>query len=720
MEDDLGIVFEIALTGYGKASAEVGDICQLLQTQEAKDLLIEADGAASKSPEELFEVCVHFLSPAVRDVYKEALSLKLKERKNDSKLLNSFCVAFSKFVGPTYDRDRANDFLALCKEYFHKNLENNMFTYYCLDDFSPAQCGPGQLFEFVNQAQDHYKQQISEMTPEQRIVFHATPSHLPSDMVSFNKLKEKVIADLRIKIDRILLFIVNSPATPDLLVIIDSNNNVRTAEALKRMNALHQKSEKKGREEAAETRAKRSPAPSKARDEEGSDTEILSHTETHFNGDEEESMEKLLRTALCRDDEIQAHVAKSSENFRSFWESGVDRVRANQFVAQHTEFQAIGDRVTSFRNFHVDLKYGIQVSNNEYIVPSKRSTLFPLSPASCFLSMFAHCRRTTVKEQANATVNRAGTVRLTSDLHINEELVLHNPFETNTARDAKCCQLALDLTEVLFTDILGTLSEDKIAKASFVKAGNVIKNYISSHQWNGLRQFCTYSKTKRPTLVELALSDIVDTVIGDYDCGEFRSGIDINGYENIPHWKRHLNFRSLRAAYNIDTCEDRRVWRYFAAYLDYHRSLKRQNRYCIGATEDADIRRFYSTDYEFLLVLPARGGHLDDDRSIVSELSELTYASKPKRPRSDDGVSSPSKRGGASPVPPVDDHQKDDDHESLSYDYEEDDDQDETLRYAAASPSMRRGTSPLPPADDDQEDDEDLSYPAAEENMNID
>jgi hypothetical protein len=693
MSDDLGLVFEIALSGYGKASAEDGDINKLLKTQDAIDLMAEVDNAPSKSPEELFEACINFLNPAVRSVYQEALSLKLREKKNDIKLLNSFCIAFSKFVGPKFDKDQANLFLGLCKEYFHNNLAKNMFTYYCYDDFNPLKCGPGQTFEFITDANAHYRKQISEMTPSQRELLNKFPNVLPLELAAHNRLKQKVIADLRIKIDRILLFIVNSSCTPDLLIILDSKNSTSTAQALRSMHSMHQKNEKKHRDEETVNRARRSPALSKIESEIDSDVEIVSMTNTHFNFDEEPSARKLHRIALHPDSEIQACVDHSMAYFDCFCESGSHRVKARQFVPEEEEFQVIGDLVTTHRDFHVKLRHGIQVSNHQYILPSKRSNLFPLSQESIFLSMFAHCRSTTVEDYANAFVDVNGRLTLSHALHANEELVIHNPFVSETARDAQCCQLAMDLTDVVFKDILWELSATKTEKSEYLRNCKSIKDTIFAHQWKALVQHCIYNSVRRPTTAQQALSDIVDTVIGKYNCEGLEPGCDRSGYNIIPAWKRHLNFSSLRAAFNIETWEDRRVWRYFDIYLDYHRSLMRQNRYRIGETKNRSILQFYSTDCEFLM-RPSSATDDDDD------LSSLTYGSQDKQSEHDDdsGMTYTSAQRSVG------------DNDPPSPGKRSDHDDDSGMTYTSAKRSVRDNDPPSPGKRSDHDDDSGMTY----------
>jgi hypothetical protein len=438
-----------------------------------------------------------------------------------------------------------------------------------------------------------------------------------------------------------------------MLTIIHSNNAISTKEALRRMSSMSQKEEKKERIATAANKAKRVLAPLVpdifSDDDDELDDEV-SHTNTHFNDDEEEAALKLRRTALCANDDIPTHIQHALTFFESFFDSASGQcfVKARRIVSADAAFQLVGDSITALRPFHVELKFGVQVSPTVYIVPPLNSRQYAaLSPNSGYLSMFANCRRVLDYNLANASVDTTGRLTLFRELNINEELVLHNPWVSAIATDAKRSQLALTLTRVVFVELLAELADGKTAKSDCIKACKAISDIINSNQWASLVQLCAYNLDRRPTDNQLALSDIVDTVNGNYQCStDLQVGVKMRNYLRFPAWQRHLNFRSLRAAHNIHTWEDRRVWRHPVQYLQYHRSLKRQNIYCIGVTRNQHIIDFYSFDYEFLLLLP-RGdvdpNNLHDHVSDLDSESGLNGWGN-KRTRTEDGEESPTKR----------------------------------------------------------------------------
>jgi hypothetical protein len=547
--------------------------------------------------------------------------------------------------------------------HYHQALKSLAFKYYPHDYLNnPANCGPGQEFVHTDDMQKHFRNQVSQMTSSQRDLFLLYPTVLQPDLESHNEMKLVIVERIQNKIHRIVDLIRTSPDTADMLTIIHSKVNINIQAAMRRMHNNQQKEERKKRVDVKPAPSPKKKLVKKAEmkdpdddDEKSIDDNVSDISEytigscseySHYNGNEDRVLRKD-RVPVVNDlNDFQVAVEAAMRCFKPLYDlgNGEDFVVAIDDVPVGADFQMTGDRILTERDLHVKLRNGIQVSANEYIVPSLVSERYSiLSVGSHFLSMFAYCRTTSVYESANATVNRDGMIFIRRPVHIGEELIIFNAHPTQTVRDAQCSQLALDLAGVIYNEILSALEDNILLKRKCKADCRYIQNKIKTHRWDPLLNLCAYHKTiPKASENDIALCDIVDSVIGRYKCDECHPGYIYDGYEHFPAWKRHLNFRSLRALYNIDTFKDRGVWRYFETYLKYHRLMKKRNIYYVGVTADPTVQRFYSTDCEYLLKLPSRS---DEKKMEMDDEEEDDEKDNDLKRKSDDEINgSPAKR----------------------------------------------------------------------------
>jgi hypothetical protein len=511
-----------------------------------------------------------------------------------------------------------------------------------------ADVGEGCIHLTVQDQSAHLKSQKAKLAMvcnSGRYAYRTNPDSLPREMVRLNDQETNNILNLCRSIDESLNFLMNNPA-----ILIGLFNQLKDAtlkfDCLVAVDKLKKQQEKEQAATVAEQKTTASSQVDKThkmplRNKVG--VKVEDEDEDEDDSDYEEAGEEKLpartpltggapsKDAFYHSDDVLFDeenrmpvpadystfvpaVAKTSRYFSKLHhdDASTDLRILVPFVVGET-WQLVGDHVTVLSGLRTEtVPNSIQVSGDGFIVPSVDMAPEYLVEGTDFLFPFGFARSSRDVTLANVTVDANGGVRAIRNGSAGGCVVIYNPHCTKIQLDSVKSSLAAECIRTICEEIEPGLTLDKVAQSRFTKfGGGIIKNLLT-RSWDELVAEASRLETSsQPTL----LSDVVHVVLNRF-VGTYVPGTTLNGYYKAfgAHWwRRHLHFSSIRRIFCFATSTNTTVWNYLSSYINHHLELIQLDVFWIAVFDeivtrpleiDQLIRRYYSTDIEFLMKYP--------------------------------------------------------------------------------------------------------------------